>query len=641
MINSYKLFYLLISTFLLALDDFSIVSSFGTVNDGDIVYDSPFLGGFNKPKIQWLDWDKDGQDDLFLLDEDGRIKFYSSRKDFSLETTSFLNISNILWFYIADFDDDGLFEIITSNIEDSSLVSYYAIDFDILIYKGNVVDSNGSQISIDPTMVPCFADIDNDGDLDLFSGNVVGTVNYFNNLEISNNIPVFNLETNYWQEIYIVGSSFNQRHGASAINFNDLDQDGDLDLSWGDYFQQSLYVIWNIGDITNPIMDNENILSQFPLNDPIFTAGLNMPSFTDIDLDGDKDLFVTTLSGAYGYQLKNNFTFYENQNENYIKQTSNFISTIDLLSDVNPEFADIDNDGDLDLFIGTDFDPSSFPWIGKINYYENIGLDVNGEILFEKNNNDFLQNNEFSENNLSPSFVDIDNDQDLDLFIGDFNGLIHYFNNIGDINEPIMKYQGHVSNIDLSGYSYPEFVDIDNDHDFDLLIGNMSGTIFYYENIGDKYNYNFILNNESFLDVNVGFRSTVLSLNFNCQSVLIISNGYGEILLYQKNSNSEYVLNEDFSIPYLGLNVSLDYFNTTNHKGLLAGNSTGGFYYLKNNWLGDLNSDQVINVVDIVTLVQSILDEEEYFCHYDLNEDNLVNVSDIIALVNLVLSSSL
>ena len=29
--------------------------------------------------------------------------------------------------------------------------------------------------------------------------------------------PFYDLETNYWQEIYIVGSSFNQRHGASAI----------------------------------------------------------------------------------------------------------------------------------------------------------------------------------------------------------------------------------------------------------------------------------------------------------------------------------------------------------------------------------------------------------------------------------------
>ena len=36
-------------------------------------------------------------------------------------------------------------------------------------------------------------------------------------------------------------------HGASAINFIDIDSAGDLDLFWGDYFQRSLYLIYNIG----------------------------------------------------------------------------------------------------------------------------------------------------------------------------------------------------------------------------------------------------------------------------------------------------------------------------------------------------------------------------------------------------------
>ena len=37
---------------------------------------------------------------------------------------------------------------------------------------------------------------------------------------------------------------------------------------------------------------------------------------------------------------------------------------------------DIDNDGDLDLFIGTNYDTSSFPWIGKIIFYENKGFEL-------------------------------------------------------------------------------------------------------------------------------------------------------------------------------------------------------------------------------------------------------------------------
>ena len=39
-----------------------------------------------------------------------------------------------------------------------------------------------------------------------------------------------------------------------------------------------------------------------------------MPSFTDIDLDGDQDLFVTVLGGTGGIQLMNNFYFSLNLN---------------------------------------------------------------------------------------------------------------------------------------------------------------------------------------------------------------------------------------------------------------------------------------------------------------------------------------
>ena len=36
---------------------------------------NPFSGGLNKPKIQWVDWDSDNDDDLFILDEDGYIRY--------------------------------------------------------------------------------------------------------------------------------------------------------------------------------------------------------------------------------------------------------------------------------------------------------------------------------------------------------------------------------------------------------------------------------------------------------------------------------------------------------------------------------------------------------------------------------------
>ena len=49
-------------------------SSIHVYNDGEELT-HPFTGGLNKPRIQWIDWDQDSLDDLFILDEDGYIRY--------------------------------------------------------------------------------------------------------------------------------------------------------------------------------------------------------------------------------------------------------------------------------------------------------------------------------------------------------------------------------------------------------------------------------------------------------------------------------------------------------------------------------------------------------------------------------------
>lgn len=641
-------FFIILHSLLLCMD-LEIDQYFGTINHESNVYQNPFKGGFNKPKIQWVDWNNDNKSDLFLLDEDGHIKYYLNNTssddmyNMDLISTNFLEIHNILWFYIYDFDSDDQYEIITSDPMNSQYMRYYDIVDDQLVDRGNIINNESNLIIIDQVMVPSFADIDGDGDLDLFSGNIIGTINYYENLYFEDGIPVFTVSDTYWQEIYIVGSSLNQRHGASAINFIDLDGDNDLDLSWGDYFQQSLYIIWNEGDIFNPQMNNESFLTQFPIEDPVFTAGLNMPSFTDINQDGDMDLFVTTLSGAYGYQLTNNFIFYEKQDDIFIKKTSNFIDTVDLLSDVNPTFVDIDNDLDLDLFVGTDFDPSSFPWIGKIVFYENIGFDENSHPIWQKNNSDFL--NENIGNNLYPKFIDIDFDGDFDLFVGEYNGELHYFENNGNQNDYNFIYEGKIDSIDNAGYSTPEFVDIDNDDDFDLLLGDISGFIFLYENIGDKYDFHFNLIDASFGDINVGSRSSVLSIDLDndLDFDFILGTGNSNVMYFQNigsDGDNIYEVSNDYKFPIIGLNTSVDYYKSSNQQGFISGNSFGGFYYMPLEVLisGDLTQDGIINILDIVFIVGLIVNNNLYDSSADLNIDGLVNVIDVVALVNIIIN---
>ena len=49
----------------------------------------------------------------------------------------------------------------------------------------------------------------------------------------------------------------------------------------------------------------------------------------------------------------------------------------------------------------------------------------------------------------------------------------------------------------------------------------------------------------------------------------------------------------------------------------------------------DLNNDNTLNIVDIVIMVNSILNDGEEYC--DLNGDGLLNIVDIVQVVNLVL----
>ena len=126
---------IIIFSFSLALE---INTDFGTFIIDDVSIEKPFLGGFNKPKIQWIDWDNDNDNDLFVLDEDGLIKYFQNNGScidnqnydcsFKLITTSFQNINGISWFYLADFDYDDDYDMMTQDPNNLNQLIYYNND---------------------------------------------------------------------------------------------------------------------------------------------------------------------------------------------------------------------------------------------------------------------------------------------------------------------------------------------------------------------------------------------------------------------------------------------------------------------------------------------------------------------------------
>ena len=94
----YFLLVLFLSIGLKANEVFSFAEEFPLVILNGEEITNAFTGGLNKPKVQWLDHDEDGDIDLFLSDIDGYLRYYenhgnSSNHNFILRKSHFQNIS--------------------------------------------------------------------------------------------------------------------------------------------------------------------------------------------------------------------------------------------------------------------------------------------------------------------------------------------------------------------------------------------------------------------------------------------------------------------------------------------------------------------------------------------------------------------
>jgi hypothetical protein len=136
----------------------------------------------------------------------------------------------------------------------------------------------------------------------------------------------------------------------------------------------------------------------------------SMPAFADIDGDGDLDLLV-------GSDDANTSKFYLNDWNNTFTLNTTLLAGVSFPSGSSPAFADIDNDGDYDLFIGRLF--------GSINFYENTGTSTEPSWQM---NNDLLEGIEVKQN-AHPGFADLDDDGRLDMIIGEYDGNFTFYKN--------------------------------------------------------------------------------------------------------------------------------------------------------------------------------------------------------------------
>jgi len=199
----------------------------------------------------------------------------------------------------------------------------------------------------------------------------------------------------------------------------------------------------------------------------------------------------------------------------------------------SPAITDLDNDGDLDMLVGE--------YYGNLQYFKNNGTVSAPAFLAPVQNPNGLSS---VSNYVFPTFVDLDNDGDKDLMVGEYAaGALYYFKNIGtasapSFSAPVTNPYGTVSTASLSA---PAFTDLDNDGDFDMLVGEAGGNMQYFQNTGTASAPAFSapVQNPFGLTATYGFAfPTFTDLDGDGDKDLMVGDGAGAFQYFKNNGTA-------------------------------------------------------------------------------------------------------
>lgn len=297
-----------------------------------------------------------------------------------------------------------------------------------------------------------FIDYDNDGWLDLQITNGPAPPGAADFLYHNNGDGTFTA---------VLGDTIaNVPASSDGATWGDADNDGDLDCFVATWYGQLDLYYTNNGDGTF-----SRVTGAHPAQD---VGHGEAGSWADYDEDGYLDLFVANSAGAF-----RNFLYHNNGNGTFTKITTGSIVTDTHRSRLGA-WADYDNDGDPDVFNPNESN-------GNNSLYQNQGDGTFVRILAGPHVND-------GGDSYGASWGDYDNDLDLDLFVanaGDQHDFLYTNNGDGTFTKVTTGIV--VSN---GGYGIgSSWVDVDNDGDLDLFVANGFGpgldSNFLYYNNGD------------------------------------------------------------------------------------------------------------------------------------------------------------
>ncbi|MGE5458547.1 MAG: CRTAC1 family protein [Methanococcaceae archaeon] len=363
----------------------------------------------------FFDFNNDGKLDIFVNNRKGKSLLFKNNGDGTFSDAAFDLIASLTsnsGLSLGDYDNDGKADLFISSMKGTNSLLHNEGNGSYLRQADNPM-SKAAGFQVHCTWV----DYDNDGLLDLFIP-VVGNPVFQKGDGVSN----FLFHNNGNGRFTSVGESEPEKIVGNNVcaNFSDIDNDGDMDLYMTDC-QTDNYLFENKGN------------GAFARIDAGISANTNTSiscSWGDYDNDGFMDLFVSNGFVSDEGKKIQNYLYHNNGDKTFTKITTGALAEFSG-NTWNGLWADFDNDGDLDLFLGTLYEP---------------------DVLFLNNGyGTFTKDSEFdalSNGTSGACFGDYNNDGFLDLFTANClgTGNLLYKNNGNKNNWIFINCEGSVSN---------------------------------------------------------------------------------------------------------------------------------------------------------------------------------------------------
>ncbi|RNE89306.1 VCBS repeat-containing protein, partial [Marichromatium sp. AB32] len=525
-----------------------------------------------KPTL--ADIDNDGLIDAVIGNSSGSIQYFkntgsATQPDFA----DAYDLGHIAWAVqpaLADIDGDGQLDVLAGTGSNpnpylfENTGSPSAPAFASAVSNAYGLNGEGTHIA------PAFADIDADGDLDALVGNYEGDLLLFRNgtspgvtlsqssVEVTEGGATATytlvLDTQPSADVTVTLDTTNDQVSVDQTTLTFTPEDWDtpqqvtvtaVDDSVGEGPHRGVIshtVTSTDAGYDGAAIDNVQVAvtdDDLPTEEPTFQPpqvnplGLDdvgasaSPTFADIDADGDLDVFVGNDSG--------DLLFFENtggaSNPDFSSASTNPFGLSNVDNYTAPSLADLDGDGDLDLVVGN--------WRGDLLFFENTG--TASEAAFAPPTTNPFNLPSTGMLLATPVLTDLNDDGRIDAFVSYYNGKFMYFQNTGSPTQPDFVTFDSPSLPFMDLWVYPALADIDGDDLFELLVGNSDGDIFLFENIGSATAPSFdftVMNPYGLSDMGLHISPALADLDADGDLDALVGNSDGDLLLLLNGETS-------------------------------------------------------------------------------------------------------